>query len=202
MVDPGLCEGELPVFFTEPELHIESQNPQIIELAKRLSEGKETACDQVRAFYDYIGDELLYTYNGASWGAQAALGEMGSDCTEYSSLLIALSRASGIPARYLEGLNHNGDGGGDSDAPAQQEHAWVEVYLPGSGWTPLDPTLGRSSLTRDKHFAHATTNHIIVTKGRNPSTLRDGSYFTHLYWPGQSAEIRVTDFGWDITAAN
>jgi len=202
IVEPGLCEGDLPGFFTEPELHIESNNPQIVELAEQLSEGKETPCDQVRAFYDYIGDELLYTYNGASWGAQAALGEMGSDCTEYSSLLIALSRASGIPARYLEGLNHNGDNGDDSAAPAQQEHAWVEVYLPGSGWTPLDPTLGRSSLTRDKHFAHATTNHIIVTQGRNPSTLRDGSYFTHLYWPGQSAEIRIEDFGWDIMATN
>jgi len=195
-IDPGSCEGELPDYFTEPELHIESRNPQITELSEQLSEGKNTACDQVRAFYDYIGDNLLYTYNGASWGAQAALGEMGSDCTEYSSLLIALSRAAGIPARYLEGLHHNE---GDSDGLARREHAWVEVYLPGSGWTPLDPTLGRSSLTRDAHFAHATASHIIVTQGRNPSTLRDGSYFTHLYWPGQSADIRIKDFEWSIT---
>lgn len=196
MVDLNHCQGELPDFFTEPELHIESRNPQIVELAEQLSKGKDTACDQVRAFYDYIGDDLLYTYNGASWGAQAALGEMGSDCTEYSSLLIALSRATGIPARYLEGLNHNVS---DTDGLARREHAWVEVYLPGSGWTPLDPTLGRSSLTRDNHFAHATANHIIVTRGRNPSTLRDGSYFTHLYWPGPSADIRIQDFEWDIT---
>lgn len=196
MVDLDHCQGELPDFFTDPELHIESRNPQIVELAEQLSKGKDTACDKVRAFYDYIGDDLLYTYNGASWGAQAALGEMGSDCTEYSSLLIALSRAAGIPARYLEGLNHNVS---DTDGLARQEHAWVEVYLPGSGWTPLDPTLGRSSLTRDDHFAHATANHIIVTQGRNPSTLRDGSYFTHLYWPGPSADIRIQDFEWDIT---
>jgi len=195
-VDLNHCQGELPDFFTEPELHIESRNPQIVELAEQLSKGKDTACDQVRAFYDYIGDDLLYTYNGASWGAQAALGEMGSDCTEYSSLLIALSRAAGIPARYLEGLNHNIS---DTDGLARREHAWVEVYLPGSGWTPLDPTLGRSLLTRDNHFAHATANHIIVTQGRNPSTLRDGSYFTHLYWPGLSADIRIQDFEWDIT---
>ena len=194
--DLGPCDGDLPDFFTEPDLHIEANNPQIIELASQLAEGKANKCEVVRAFYDYVGDNLLYSYNGASWGAQAALGEMGADCTEYSSLLIALSRAAGIPARYLEGLYHSG---GDSDGLARQEHAWVEVYFPGSGWTPLDPTLGRSALTRDAHFAHAASHHIIVTRGRNPSTLRGGSYFTHLYWPGQSAEIRIEEFEWSIT---
>ena len=196
-LDP--CEGDLPDLFTEPDLHIESNNPQIVELASQLAQGRANKCEVVRAFYDYIGDNLLYSYNGASWGAQAALGEMGADCTEYSSLLIALSRAEGIPARYLEGLY---DAGGDPDTLARREHAWVEIYLPGSGWTPLDPTLGRSALTRDANFAHATPNHIIVTRGRNPSTLRGGSYFTHLYWPGQSADIRVEGFGWEITAAH
>ncbi len=194
--DLGSCEGDLPDLFTEPDLHIESNNPQIIELASQLAEGKDNKCEVVRSFYDYVADNLLYSYNGASWGAQAALGEMGADCTEYSSLLIALSRAAGIPARYLEGLYHSG---GNSDGLARQEHAWVEIYLPGSGWTPLDPTLGRSALTRDANFAHAAPDHIIVTRGRNPSTLRDGSYFTHLYWPGQSAEIRIEEFEWSIT---
>jgi transglutaminase-like putative cysteine protease len=194
--DLGPCEGELPDFFTEPDLHIEANNPQIIALSRQLSAGKNTACERVRAFYDYIGDNLLYSYNGASWGAQAALGEMGADCTEYASLLVALSRAAGIPARYLEGLYDNG---GRQDALARREHAWVEVYLPGSGWTPLDPTLGRSALTRDAYFAHAAPDHIIVTRGRNPSTLRGGSYFTHLYWPGRIADIRIEGFEWNIT---
>jgi hypothetical protein len=117
--DLGPCDGELPDFFTEPDLHIEANNPQISALARRLSAGKNTTCEQVRAFYDYIGDNLLYSYNGASWGAQAALGEMGADCTEYASLLIALSRAAGIPARYLEGLYHNG---GRQKALARSEH--------------------------------------------------------------------------------
>ena len=193
--DLGPCDGELPDFFTEPDLHIEANNPQISALARRLSAGKNTTCEQVRAFYDYIGDNLLYSYNGASWGAQAALGEMGADCTEYASLLIALSRAAGIPARYLEGLYHNG---GRQEALARSEHAWAEIYLPGSGWTPVDPTLGRSSLVRDAYFAHAAPDHIIVTRGRNPSPLRGGSYFTHLYWPGQRAEIRVEGFGWEV----
>ncbi|MEJ2734310.1 MAG: transglutaminase family protein [Anaerolineae bacterium] len=159
------CEGALPDILNEAELHIESNNIQIVELAQQLSRGKDTACEQVRAFYDHIGNHLVYSHNGANWGAQAALGEMGADCTEYASLMIALSRASGL-------------------------------YLPGNGWVPFDPTLGRSSLSRDDHFAHLTPDHIIVTVGRNPSTLRGASYWTHLYWPGTSTEIRIQDFEW------
>jgi transglutaminase-like putative cysteine protease len=193
-LDP--CEGELPNLSNQAELHIESNNPQIIELAQQLSEGAGSTCEQVRAFYDYIGNNLVYSYNGADWGAQAALGHMGADCTEYASLMIALSRAEGIPARYLEGL---WVGDERAEKAARTEHAWLEVYLPGIGWTPMDPTLGRSSLSREEHFARYTPDHIVVTVGRNPSTLRGASFWTYLYWPGNSTEIRIEDFEWDIT---
>jgi transglutaminase-like putative cysteine protease len=198
--DPGSCRGPLPTEFTQPELHIESDNPQIVALARELAQGKATACDKARAFYDYIGNHLVYSFNGRNWGAQAALGEMGADCTEYSDLLIALSRAAGIPARYVEGLAYFADdaSAGALLSDARTEHAWVEVFLPGSGWTPIDPTLGRSSLARAAYFAHLPPDHILITRGRNPSTLRGASYFTHLYWPGKSADIRIEDFGWEI----
>ena len=194
--DLAPCEGELPDDFTQPELHIESANPQIQSRSKELSKGKKTACDQVRAFYDYAGDKLIYTYNQNDWGAQATLGEMGSDCTEYADLTIALSRAAGIPARYYEGLLYLEN---KTDDLAKTEHAWLDVYLPGTGWVAMDPTLGRTLVNRDTYFAHYTPNHIIVTTGRNPSTLRGASYWTHLYWPGDSTTIRVQDSGWMIT---
>ncbi|MGW8249059.1 MAG: transglutaminase-like domain-containing protein [Anaerolineales bacterium] len=190
------CVGELLDRFTQPELHIESNNPQIVALAEQLSDGKHTTCEQVRAFYDYIGENLVYSYNGNNWGAQAALGEMGSDCTEYASLMIALSRAAGIPARYMEGILSPGE---TSEALARTEHAWLEVYLPGAGWTPMDPTLGRSSIFREQYFAAYEPDHIIVSRGRHPSALRGASYYSHLYWPGNSTAIKVQDFGWSIT---
>jgi transglutaminase-like putative cysteine protease len=182
------CKGELLDVFLQPELHIESVNPQIVALASELSRGKDTVCAQERAFYDYIGNELVYSSNGENWGAQAALGSMGADCTEYTSLLMALSRAQGIPARYFEGLLYLDKG---TDAIAKIEHAWPDVYMPVVGWTGLDPTLGRPLVNRDLYFAHYTPNHIIVTMGTNPSVLRGSSYWTYLYWPGNSTEIRV-----------
>ena len=194
------CEGDLPDEFTRPELHIESANPQIVSLARELSKGKRTVCEQVRAFYDYAGDELIYTYNRQDWGAQATFGPMGADCSEYASLVIALSRADGIPARYYEGLLYLEESGGERDEEiAQTEHAWLDVYLPEVGWTAIDPTLGRWPVNREKYFAHYTPDHIIVTTGRNPSTLRGASYWSHLYWPGNLTTIYVTDSGWNIT---
>jgi transglutaminase-like putative cysteine protease len=194
--DLSTCLGELPNFFTDADLHIESENPQIISLSQELVQADQTACQQVRAFYDYIGDELVYSYNGGNWGAQAALGTMGADCTEYSSLMIALARAAGIPARYIEGLSFTPQ---EDEAVARQEHAWLEVFLPGIGWTPMDPTMGRSSLNRDAYFGKLPPDHIIVTRGRNPSTLRGASYWSYIYWPGDSADIKVEEEEWKIT---
>ena len=192
------CDGDLPHEFVEPELHIESANPQIVRLAESLVAPKDTVCQKVRAFYDYVGNELTYTYNARSWGAQAALGPMGADCTEYTSLLMALSRAQAIPARYFEGLRYVETG---AEAGARIEHAWPDVYMPGVGWVGMDPTLGRSPLKRDTYFAHYTPDHIIVTLGRNPSTLRGSSYWTHLYWPGEVTKISVESADWKIELA-
>ena len=192
--DLSSCDGDILDDFVQPELHIESANPQIVNLAGELSRGKKTVCEQIRAFYDYAGDKLVYTYNGKNWGAQATLGTMGADCTEYTSLLVALSRSQRIPARYFEGLLFIDS---ETQNKAQLEHAWPDVYLPGVGWVAIDPTLGRALGDRDTYFAHYTPEHIIVTVGPNPSTLRGGSYWTHLYWPGNSTTIRV-QAGWQI----
>lgn len=190
--DLGACQGELPSENTGAELHIEANNPQILALSAELAAGKATACEQARAFYDYVGENLLYTFNAGNWGAQAALGEMGSDCTEYASLFVALSRAAGIPARYFEGLRY---GAGEGEPV---EHAWAEFYAPGTGWTPADATLGRHDHSRTQYFARLPASHIIVTEGRSPSTLRGGSYIAHLYWAAGQARLRVVDFAWGM----
>lgn len=189
------CEGELLDSYIKPELHIESANPQILALSRDLS-GNKNVCETVRTFYDFIGDELIYSDNNKNWGAQSTLGTMGADCTEYSSLMIALCRAANIPARYYEGILYLENKYGEVSSAT---HAWLDVYLPDSGWVAMDPTLGRSSIFRENYFAHYTADHIIVTTGRNPSTLRGSNYWTHLYWQDNNTTIIIEDAGWFIT---
>ena len=189
----GACRGESISGYTHAELHIESNNPQIVAVADTLA--GSTPCKSARAFYEHVGDTLTYHYNRNDWGAQATFGAMGADCTEYADLMIALSRAEDIPARYFEGLLFLQK---NTAEIAETEHAWLDVYLPGSGWVAMDPTMGRFANERDLYFAHYTPDHIIVTEGRSPSTLRGASYLTHLYWPGNSTQIKVSALDWDI----
>lgn len=193
--DWSQCEGELLDEFRRAELHIESANPQIVSLSQELAAGKQTVCEKVRAFYDYVAENLVYSTNADDWGAQATFGDMGADCSEYASLMIALSRAVGIPARYTAGLRYLE---ADEAAKMPFEHAWLEVYFPAVGWVSMDPTLGRSPIHRDTYFAYFTPNRIAITLGRNPSTLRGANYWSHLYWPGNSTTIVVENAEWEI----
>jgi transglutaminase-like putative cysteine protease len=60
-------------------------------------------------------------------------------CQDYTHAMLALCRRIGIPARYVSGYLETGAGltlGSDAS------HAWIEAYLPGSGWVGFDPTNG------------------------------------------------------------
>lgn len=63
-------------------------------------------------------------------------------CVHFATAGALLLRMQGIPARYVTGytVQLNSQGGGDvldSDA-----HAWVEIYLDGYGWHPVEMTPG------------------------------------------------------------
>ncbi len=56
-------------------------------------------------------------------------------CQDYTQALLAVLRSVGIPCRYTSGYIPTGNGPGGS-------HAWVEVFIPGSGWVGYDATTG------------------------------------------------------------
>ena len=57
-------------------------------------------------------------------------------CQDFTHLFLAIARANNIPARYVSGYLHQGNGYfGDS-----QMHAWAEAFVPKAGWVGFDPT--------------------------------------------------------------
>lgn len=69
-------------------------------------------------------------------------------CNNFASASVYLYRAAGIPCRFVTGYLVNGgqpDGNGDYiyDVPNKNCHAWVEVYVDGSGWKRIDNTASR-----------------------------------------------------------
>ncbi len=63
------------------------------------------------------------------------------DCNEHTALMVALSRAAGIPARIAAGVVYSDR---VAETGAVYYHAWPEVWLgEEAGWVPVDPTFGQ-----------------------------------------------------------
>lgn len=93
---------------------------------------------------------------GVQSPAQTIYQRSGS-CRDYATLFIEACRSLGLASRFVSGYLH---------APATEAgnattHAWVEVYLPGTGWKGFDPTAGEVT----------GSHHIAVAVARDPETV-------------------------------
>lgn len=77
-------------------------------------------------------------------------------CQDYAHLMIAVARSWGVPSRYVSGYFHDTGRAGER-VTAAASHAWVECWLPGSGWIGFDPT----------NATLADRRHIRVAAGRD-----------------------------------
>ena len=62
-------------------------------------------------------------------------------CRDLATLALEGARSLGLAARFVSGYLHSAV----SAAGHGSTHAWVEVYLPDSGWTAYDPTTGEAA---------------------------------------------------------
>jgi transglutaminase-like putative cysteine protease len=75
-------------------------------------------------------------------------------CQDFAHLQIACLRSLGLPARYVSGYLETSP---PPDEPrlvgADASHAWVSLFVPGSGWIDADPTNDR--VPADRHVTVA-----------------------------------------------
>ncbi len=86
--------------YLAPSKLIESTNPKIKSLARKLGVDKEKAWDHVEEIYDWVREHVKYQA-GPIKGALAALRDGTGDCEEVTSLFVAICRAADIPARSV-----------------------------------------------------------------------------------------------------
>ncbi|MDP1765413.1 MAG: transglutaminase family protein [Methylotenera sp.] len=116
---------------------------------------------------------------GVQSPAMTLLQRSGS-CRDYATLFIEACRCLGLASRFVSGYLH---------APATEAgnattHAWVEIYLPGTGWKGFDPTSGEVTGNR----------HIAVAVARNPEAVPpiSGSFIgLGLMSPMMVVDVRV-----------
>jgi len=81
-------------------------------------------------------------------------------CRDFAVLMIEAARALGLAARFVSGYVY-APGLGEGRVGGGNTHAWVRIFLPGSGWVEFDPTNGivgsrglvRVAIARDPYQA-------------------------------------------------
>jgi hypothetical protein len=118
---------------TMAEPLVQSNHPEIVKLASRLSRGQRDPRVVAERINRWVYDSLEKRITFGIPSALQVLHARGGDCNEHTQLFVALARAAGIPARVDAGLAYI-DG-------KFYYHAWPEVYL--GDWVAVDPTFGQ-----------------------------------------------------------
>ena len=184
----GASEAELALYLAPNSLvpvgH-EILQPILAEIhAQRADDSPEATA---RAIYDWVVDNVEYKKVGTGWGNGDtfwACSERYGNCTDFHALFIALARSEGIPARFEIGFpvpleRPAGDIGG--------YHCWVQFYLPGRGWVPIDASeAAKHPQQRELLYGTHPADRIHFTTGRD-LVLSEGSaaqplnYFVYPY---------------------
>jgi transglutaminase-like putative cysteine protease len=113
-----------------------------------ITQGMTTPVDKLRAIYSWVLTHAQRRFDVAWCGlgdvpAMLAAEEFCGKCTDINSLLVALCRAAGLPARTVLGIraapSRFSPALGASGDVTQALHTRAEVYLGGIGWVPVDP---------------------------------------------------------------
>ena len=142
--------------YADPEHAVDGWTRRVVESAN----SRETLAillamtQAIKAEFEYVRREQVGTQTPAE-----TLQRGSGTCRDFALLMIEAARCLGLAARFVSGYlydetlvdaPHAMVGGGAT-------HAWVQVYLPGAGWTEFDPTnaqaggrnLIRVAVTRD-----------------------------------------------------
>jgi hypothetical protein len=129
-------------------------DPRVIALAQRLAADAPTEWDKVVRVERFLlgGDRFRYTTQLRVSGPQPVvdflLRTRVGDCEHFAGAAALLLRLAGVPARVVAGFAT-----GRQTGPRQytirdlDAHDWIEVYFPGDGWVPFNPTPAASPAT-------------------------------------------------------
>jgi len=145
---------EVPVQYTPDEWtdlgvymrpHVEDSDASVAAWAKRFAtdnQGRTT--DLLRRMLDTFHDTFSYNAReseGTQSPGETLLSKSGT-CRDYAWLMIETLRRLGFASRFVSGYLYDAalHGGEVGMIGSGATHAWLQVFLPGAGWTHYDPT--------------------------------------------------------------
>ena len=151
----------LTPYFDDPDGMLRSWAGQFIR-----SDGPTGSRELLVAMTQFIRDTMAYQARfdeGVQTPYDTLLLQSGT-CRDFATLMLEAIRQLGYAARFVSGYLYTPwlDAGDSRVVGAGATHAWVQVYLPGAGWIPFDPTnnlIGGTDLVRvgvARHASHAS----------------------------------------------
>ncbi len=115
------------------EALLQVHDGEIVMLAIRIVGLERNPREMVRKLNQWVSDSVADVATFSVPNAIAVARSRRGDCNEHTQLLVAMTRAIGVPARFASGLLYvNGK---------FYYHAWAEVWL--GEWVAVDPTFGQ-----------------------------------------------------------
>ena len=145
-----------PFLYSNPYVNFEKA-PNTIDMAEKLTKGRESVLDKVSAIYDYVISNFTYDDELAQTVSSNYLPELDSVlekksgiCFDYASVMAGMLRSQKIPVKLVIGY-------ADSIYHAwltvySEETGWVDaaVYFDGKTWMRMDPTFAATGGNTEK----------------------------------------------------
>ncbi|MBI2060832.1 MAG: transglutaminase domain-containing protein [Nitrospirae bacterium] len=163
----GAGPTAVPALFLQPSEKMVLTDP-IRALARKVTRGKASDLEKVRALYEYVAAFMRYDKSGKGWGegdVRFCLREARGNCSDFHSLFGSLALALGIPVRFSIGFPLPPD---KPEGVIGGYHCWAEAYVAGTGWLPVDISeADKHPEKHDYYFGALDENRVRFSEGRD-----------------------------------
>ncbi len=147
------------------------------DTARDIVKGKGSDVDKARAIYDWVVENTFRNPSTLGCGVgdittMIRTGNLNGKCADLNALFVGLARSVGLPARDVYGIRVLPSQfgfkalGAGSATVTRAQHCRAEVWLPGSGWTPVDPADVRKVVLEEPPGNLAMTDPKVVAARR------------------------------------
>ena len=160
------------------------------ETADAIVRGKQGDVAKARAIYDWVVENTFRNPKTLGCGVgdittMIRTGNLNGKCADLNALFVGLARSAGLPARDVYGIRVMPSEfgfkalGAGSEVVSKAQHCRAEVWLAGSGWTPVDPADVRKVVLEEPPTNLALTDPKVIAARRALLGAWEGNWLAY-----------------------